>query len=195
MNDMPNYTSNMITIITNAICGKTTQPCQTTVFIAAKGNVEPAQVLGCTITNAKIHESIFEDFSNNNINVRINGEFEIHVWYETNGDTTVSKSNEKFSEVISVPTFEGVNAYRGEHLNQNILAWINKDPTSLGTMIVNKCGIPAVAIQVEYELGVEVVGEAKVNILSLKSDDKEKTLNSYSNDDVYFDNVNYDDVD
>lgn len=197
MNDKHNNKSNMITIITNAVCGRATQPCQTTIFVPSKNNVEPEQVLGCTITNAEICGSKFENYSNNNINIRIDGKFEIHAWYEIKGDTAVSKSTEKFSEVISIESFEGVISHKGDFRNKSILAWINQNPIVLGTMIVNKGGIPTIAIQVEYELGVEVVGEAKMNILSYGSNniESEIVLDSSTEYGYEFDDINYDDVD
>ncbi|TCO71026.1 outer spore coat protein CotE [Marinisporobacter balticus] len=192
-NSKYDYKSNMRTIITNAICGKATHTCQTTVYINAEDNVAPDKVLGCTITNAEIQGSKFEQFSNNNINIRINGEFEVHVWYEGNGDTNVSKSFSKFSEVIPVESLEGENYYEENYFDKRILAWINKTPVSQGTMIVNKSGLPTIAIQVEYELGVEVIGEARVNILSYSIDQQEKEK------DIIFDSIldddNEDDVD
>lgn len=192
-NSKYDYKSNMRTIITNAVCGKANHTCQTTVYINSEDNVEPDHVLGCTITNAEIHGSKFEEFSNNTINIRINGEFEVHVWYEGNGDTNVSKSFSKFSEVIPVESLEGERYYEEEYFNKRILAWINRNPVSQGTMIVNKSGLPTIAIQVEYELGVEVIGEARVNILSYSLDKPEKEK------DILFDSIldddNEDDVD
>ncbi|PAB56360.1 outer spore coat protein CotE [Anaeromicrobium sediminis] len=195
MNGKNNHESKMTTIITNAVCGRATQTCQTTIFISSENNVEPTQVLGCSIKNAKIRGSKFVDSSNKNINIRVYGEFEIHAWYETTGDTAVSKSKGKFSEVICIESLEEPTEYG----NKSILAWVNKNPVSLGTMIVNKAGVPTISIQVEYELGVEVVGETRVNILSYKLDNKEKDvemiLDSVPKEEFNFNDINYDDVD
>ncbi|QEK10921.1 outer spore coat protein CotE [Crassaminicella thermophila] len=182
-----NYKSTMRTIITNAVCGRAIHPCQTTVYISSEDNVEPDRILGCAVTNAEINGSKFEEFSDDNINIRINGEFEVHVWYEANGDTNVSKSYSKFSEVIPVESLEGEKYYQQDYFNKRIIAWINKNPVSQGAMIVNKSGLPTIAIQVAYELGVEVMGEAKINILSYSLDEKEK--------DIIFDSLLEDDHD
>lgn len=153
------------TIITNAVYGRAIQTCQTTIYINSNENKRPNKVLGCTITGAQIDECKFEAVTENNMNIRVEGKFEVHVWYELNNDTYVAKSNEKFSEVISVESLCG-ECYR----NKQILAWIGKKPTSTGTMIVNRSGSPSIAVQVEYELGVEVIGEAKLNIVTYESD-------------------------
>jgi len=44
------------TIITKAIWGRAIQTCQSTVYIDTNYNIEPTQILGCTIKNAKIKE-------------------------------------------------------------------------------------------------------------------------------------------
>lgn len=157
---------NMRTIITNAVCGSASHIYQTTVHITANENAYPSSVLGCTITNAEIVHSKFENFDRKNINVRVDGKFEIHVWYEANGDTNVSKKYGNFSELIQVENIEGISFSEGNYFNRLILARINKNPVSHGTSIVNLSGVPTIAIQVEYELGVEVVGEARLTILT-----------------------------
>ncbi len=173
------------TIITNAVCGEATQTFQNTVYIDVDDIVVPTQVLGCTIRNAKIEKSKFEEISKSHMKIRINGEFEIHIWYEENGNTNVAKSYEKFSEIISIPVLAGQ-----EYGSKEILARITKDPVALGTMIINKSDLPTISVQIEYELGVEIVGEARLNILSyfFEKEKKEKTLNIDFDDD-------YDDAD
>ena len=162
------------TIITNAVCGNASHKYQTTIHITADENVYPSRVLGCTITNAEIVDSKFENSNRKNINVRVDGKFEIHVWYEANGDTNVSKKYAKFSELIQVENIEGISfneeKYFNRLFNRLILARINKDPVSLGTSIVNLSGVPTIAIKVEYELGVEVIGEARLAILTYPID-------------------------
>ncbi|MBA1336625.1 MAG: hypothetical protein HPY66_3060 [Firmicutes bacterium] len=155
------------TIITNAVYGSATQICNTTIYISPVDNKKPAQILGCTVKDAQIKECSFEEIGDNKVNVRVNGMFEVHVWYEANGDTFVAKTNGKFSDVIPVECLGG-ESYR----NKQILAWISQKPISLGTMIVSKSGSPAVSVQVEYGLGVEVIGEAMLNVLAYKLDNE-----------------------
>ncbi|AOT71534.1 hypothetical protein Gferi_19555 [Geosporobacter ferrireducens] len=165
----------MRTIITTAVCGNASHIYQTTIHITGDENADPSRVLGCTITNAKIIDSKFENFNRKNINVSVNGQFEIHVWYEANGDTKISKNIAKFSELIQVENIEGINFIEEKHFNQLIIARINKEPVSLGTSIVNVSGVPTIAIQVEYELGVEVVGDARVTISTYPIEHNDKS--------------------
>ncbi|AOT71522.1 outer spore coat protein CotE [Geosporobacter ferrireducens] len=156
----------MRTIITTAVCGNASDVYQTTIHITGNENADPSRVLGCTITNAKIVDSKFENSNIENINVRVNGQFEIHIWYEVNGDTKISKNIAKFSELIQVENIEGISFIEEKCFNQLIIAKINKKSISLGTSVVNISGVPTLAIQVEYELGVEVVGEVRLKVLT-----------------------------
>jgi spore coat protein E len=155
----------MRTIITNAVYGSATQLCNTTIYINPVDNKRPNEILGCTVKGAQIKECSFEEIMDRKVNVRVNGVFEVHAWYEAGGDTFVAKSNSRFSEVVPLECLGG-ESYR----NKKILAWISQKPSSLGTMVVNRSGSPAISIQVEYGLGVEVIGEAMLNVISYQQD-------------------------
>ena len=185
------YKNAMRTIITNAVCGRTVQTFQTTVYIAEE-DVEPTRILGCAVKNGKILDSHFEEFTNNTINVRIDGDFEIHVWFEANGDTTITKTKANFSEIIPVETIEGRDYFEKNYFNKRILPWISKNPISMGAMVVNKSGIPTISVLIEYEIGVEIMGEGKINILSYIPTGEDKV----KDDEIIFENIDlYDDVD
>ncbi len=158
-------TGRVRTIITNAVYGSATQICNTTIYISPTDSKKPTEVLGCTVKGAQIKECSFDKIMDKMVNVRVNGIFEVHVWYEAGGDTYVAKTNAKFSEVVPVECLGG-ESYR----NKKILAWISQKPASLGAAVVNKSGSPSVSVQVEFGLGVEVIGEAMLNILSLRQD-------------------------
>lgn len=156
------------TIITNAVYGSATQTCNTTIYISPVDNKEPTEILGYTVKGAQIKKCNFEQIEEKRVNVRVNGTFEVHVWYEVNGDTYVAKSNGEFSEVVPVECLGG-ESYR----NKRILAWISQKPACLETMIVNKTGSPSISVEIEYGLGVEVIGEAMLNVVSYQQDDSE----------------------
>lgn len=160
-NSLQGNSGRVRTIITNAVYGSATQVCNSTVYINLVDNKKPIEILGCTIKGAQIKESNFDKIVDNTVNVRINGVFEVHVWYEAGGDTYVAKDHAKFSEVVPLKCLGG-ESYR----NKKILAWVSQQPTSLGASVVNKSGIPTISVQVEYGLGVEVMGEAMLNVIS-----------------------------
>ncbi len=149
------------TIITNAVYGSATQMCNTTIYINVTDDKKPIEILGCTIKRAQIKDSSFDEIMDNTVNVRVNGVFEVHVWYEAGGDTYVAKENARFSEIVPLKCLGG-ESYR----NKKILAWISRQPTSLGTSMVTKAGMPSISVQIEYGIGIEVTGEAMLNVLS-----------------------------
>ena len=153
------------TIITNAVYGSATQVCNSTIYINLVDNKKPTDVLGCTIKGAQIKDCSFEKIMDRTVTVRVNGVFEVHVWYEAGGDTYVAKNNAKFSEIVPVKCLGG-ESYR----NKKILAWISQQPTSLGASVVNKSGTPTISVQIEYGLGVEVMGEAMLNVISYQQE-------------------------
>ncbi|CAH2214335.1 Outer spore coat protein E (CotE) [Tepidibacter aestuarii] len=148
------------TIITNTVCGKKTQLCQNTITLDVDDIVLPTQILGSAIRNAHIEDSKIVDISNDFMVVNVTGEFEVHVWYEENDSTNVVKSYEQFSQDLSIPVIEGVDYY-----SKRILPKLSKKPVSLGAMIINKSGCPTISIEVEYEIKIEVTGEARLNVL------------------------------
>lgn len=162
-------TGRVRTIITNAVYGSATQICNTTIYINPVDNKRPSEVLGCTVKGAQIKECSFDKIMDRTVNVRVNGTFEVHVWYEAGGDTYVAKNNAKFSEVVPVKCLGG-ESYR----NKKILSWISQKPTSLGASVVNKSGTPTISVQIEYGLGVEVMGEAMLNVISYNQETEEK---------------------
>lgn len=168
------------TIITNTVCGKKTQLCQNTISLDVDDIVLPTQILGSAIRNASIEESKIVDISNDFMLVKVMGEFEVHVWYEENDSTNVVKTYEKFSQNISIPVFEGVDYY-----GKKILCNLSKKPVSLGAMIINKSGCPTISVEAEYEIKVEITGEARINVLCYV-DEKEHTCDKKKLD-FYFD--------
>ncbi|WDV44140.1 outer spore coat protein CotE [Clostridiaceae bacterium M8S5] len=158
--------SKIRTIITNAVCGEATETFQTAVYITTDDK-KPSKILGCTIKNTEIIESSFDEISPKKMDITVNGRFEVHVWYEASGDTKVAKNIVKFSENIQLDKIEDNKYY-----NKHVLAWINKSPNIVGTMVISKDGKPSISVEVEYEIGVEVIGEARLNIVSCNNESR-----------------------
>ncbi len=174
------------TIITNAVYGSATQMCNTTIYINVTDDKRPIEILGHRIKGAQIKSSDFDEITDDKVKVRINGVFEVHVWYEAGGDTYVAKEDARFSEILPLKCLGG-ESYR----NKKILAWISQQPTSLDTSMVTKAGMPSISVQIEYGLGVEVTGEAMLNVISYH---QEREPNR-SNEEVIMDTLEMFDVD
>lgn len=167
MKENTNHQDEMRTIIADTIAGRAIQTCQDTLYIKTRGTIEPTQALGCSIKNAKLKSSRFEEMNDQILYVRVNGEFDLHVWVEVNEDTKVTKRTIRFSDVIPVESLEGTNYYEEGFDNKTIIPWLNKEPVSLGTMVVNRAGVSEISIEVEYEIGVEILEKTRMNVLSV----------------------------
>lgn len=154
------------TIFTNVVLGSGHHTYHTTMHMIVNKNEAPSGVLGCIITNAEIVDTKFENSNRKIINVRVDGKFEVHVWYLSNGDTKISKNIAKFSKVIEVENIEEISFDKESDHRSSIIAKINKGPAVLGTSLVNQSGVPTIAIQVEYELEIEVTGEVRLKVLT-----------------------------
>jgi hypothetical protein len=173
MNENSNRKDEIRTIITKAIAGRTIQPCQGTMYINTRSYIEPTQALGCSIKNTKIKACRFDGMKDNLMYVLVDGEFDIHVWVGITEDTKVSKRNIKFSDIIPVESLGGTNSCEDGFANKTIIPWINKEPVSLGMMVVNRSGVSEISVQVEYEIGVEVIEETKMDVLCIIRQDEE----------------------
>ncbi|WP_432665448.1 outer spore coat protein CotE [Wukongibacter baidiensis] len=203
MSDKNSSDGNMKTILTKALFGRASQTCQSTVYISPEEDIDPKEVLGCFITDAKIHTAKLENFTHKYINIRIEGEFKVHLWYYTNGNTAVSSGDTQFSQIINLKNLERKSHFKKSDITKNVKTWINKTPICLGTMIVNRDGVPTIAAQLEYELAAEVFEESKIDILDHGHKKKKKYKEViYDSDETFFDkffnesdDVNYDDCD
>ncbi|WP_432665450.1 outer spore coat protein CotE [Wukongibacter baidiensis] len=203
MSDNNSYNGDMRTILTKTLFGRATQTCQNTVYISPEEDIEPKQVLGCFITDAEIHSAKLENFTHEYINLRIEGKFKVHLWYYTNRNTAVSKGDTEFSQIINLKNLEGKAHFKKNDIIKNVKTWINKTPVCLGTMIVNRAGVPTIAAQLEYELAAEVFEESKIDVLDRGHKKKKEYKEvAYDSDTTFFDkffnesdDVNYDDCD
>jgi len=146
-------------IITKAVCGTGRQDFRYTETLAIPVGRVPSSILGSSVTRLKLTEPLVTEIaSDGNKNVRVNGTFDINVWYAYNSDqaTDVAKETIKFTEVIPITV-----------ISENILGQVNaravliKAPQCHKTIITGNN-----QIQVDVELGIygEIVGETKVYV-------------------------------
>lgn len=134
----------------------------------------PNTVLGCWIIN-----HAFKGYNNNGV-VKVNGSFDVNVWYSYNSDTKTSVSTQKF-------LYED---------NMNITLKDNNVLTDKSEIIVRSLKQPSVTnvkvengniyLTIEHELGVEIVGDTKLKINVLDDEDDYEDLN----DEVSSENIN-----
>lgn len=142
--------SNYKEIVTKTIIGKGKKTFQNKYTLQTEQ--PPNTVLGCWIINHK--------FSGNNKKneVYINGAFDINVWYSYDNDSKTSVTTRTFS-------YEDMMRLRVKDFNSlsndnEIIIRSLKQPTVQDVKIING----QVELNIEKELGAEIVGEGKVKI-------------------------------
>lgn len=153
-------------IIAKASYGQDIQSFNKDIHINTYERKKPSEILGCIITGTEILSCSLEENVQNGKGVRVNGKFDVNLWYGLSGDTKVAKVSTNFSDVIVINA-EGVEKYK----NEEVRAWIEKAPESTGTTIADRQEEPGVAVQVEYELGAEIIGQTALNVKVIQSDD------------------------
>ncbi len=142
--------ANFKEIVTKAVIGKAKKT--TTSNFSLTPNEKPDTVLGCWVINHSFRGR------NNQGAVEINGEFDVNVWYSYENDTktTVSTSRFQYTDRMNIRLKDD------NHLTDSseIIVRSLKQPTVTNVSISN--GV--VKLEVEKELGVEVVGDTKLKV-------------------------------
>ena len=160
--------SNYKEIVTKAIIGKAKKTSSNTYEMST--NEVPDTILGCWVINHN-----FQGYSNNN-NININGSFDVNVWYsyDNNTKTGVSTNNYTYNESLKVNLKEDSN-------NNEVIVRSLKQPTVTDVKLDN--GI--IKMNIEKELGVEVVGNTKIKVpIEDLVDDYEDVSETVTEDDI-----------
>lgn len=151
-------------IITRAVYGNRIQTFRNIVRIAT-GEVETLKdVLGCTINEANVLSASIEEDDKKGIKVRVDVEFKIHIWYRTDNDTKVSKVDAKSSDMIEIEE-QGAERFSLEEVS----VWMKEKPKCVDTTIISEEEGDLVAVQLEYVLEAEIIGETLLNVKVFKT--------------------------
>ena len=121
---------------------------------------KPSTILGCWVINHR-----FEGQKEQN-KIRVKGTSDVNIWYsyDNNTKTIVSKQTITYNELLNV------NKKRESNIGNNVEVIVEslKDPTC--TKVEIKDG--KIEYDIEKELGIEIVGDAKVRIAVDESEEK-----------------------
>jgi len=123
---------------------------------------KPTEILGIVITNAEILSCALEGNIKDGKTVRVKGKFDAHLWYALDGDTKVTKTSKKFSDIVTV---YGEEAEKYHH--EEVRAWISKAPKCSGTSVTDGPEGSVVIARVEYELGAEIIGQTTLSVKAI----------------------------
>lgn len=155
--------SNYKEIVTKAVIGKGRKTSKNTFQVQTEEI--PNTILGCWVINHR-----FDGTNNDNV-VTITGSFDVNIWYSYDNDTktTVSTKKINYEEEMQVRVKEA-----SPLTNTDIIVRSLKQPTVTDVSI--KDG--RVEMFIEKELGVELVGDSKVKVVTDETEDDWEELDN-----------------
>lgn len=138
-------------IVTKAVIGKAKKTNNSSFTLTPEES--PNTVLGCWVINHS-----FSGIKGKNGSVVVNGNFDVNVWYSFDADKKTAVTTKKFnySDTLNVPLRADSNMDGASEIIVRCL----KQPTVANVKIEDG----SVLLDIEKEMGVEIVGDAKVKI-------------------------------
>jgi len=163
-------------IVTKAVIGKGKKKYKDTYQVAVEQT--PSTILGCWIIN--------HNFQGKEVNqkVAITGSFDANIWYSYDNDTKTTV----VTKTINYSAEESLTVAQKEIVNKDIIIRSLKQPTCISAKedgnIIN--------LEIEKELGIEIIGDTKVKISSVDEEDETwDILDDKANDELEKINTNY----
>lgn len=141
-------------IVTRAVVAKGKKVFNITEKVNTKE--KPYSILGCWVIN---HE--FEATKINNT-VKLDGEFEINIWYSTNNNTRTDIIREVITYKKDIETKTIVKEYLEN--SDDILARIIQHPTCTNAKILEE----NIEVDITFEIVAEIIGETKMKVTVFK---------------------------
>lgn len=148
--------SNFKEIVTKAIVGKSKKTSMNEFMISPE--IKPDTILGCWVINHR-----FNGVNDRGV-VNLNGSFDVNVWYSYENDTKTTVSTKTFHYTDKMPVHLKDNTELTN--NEEIIVRSLRQPTVTNVYIDNG----SVHLEVEKELGVEIVGDTKIKV-SIEDDE------------------------
>jgi len=157
-------------IVTKAIIGKGKKYYKNTYTIDTE--FEPTTVLGCWVINHKFKGSEVGGY------IVIDGSFDVNIWYSYDNDTktTVITKTLTYNENVTVRQRETTDSS-----TKDIIVRSLKQPNCINAKEEGK----TIKIDIEKELGIEIVGDTKVKVAIEEDEEPWDVID----DSVYDDNI------
>lgn len=144
-------------IVTKAVVGKGKKYFKNKYSVESE--ITPSAILGCWIVNNKFNGKLQGD------DAVVNGSFDINIWYSSNNNTKTNVINDtiNYSEIINIKSKIDADLDDSE-----IIVKALKQPECVNATINGN----TIDFEIEKELGIEVVGDTKVKILTEEDEDE-----------------------
>ena len=160
-------------IVTKAIIGKGKKYYKNTYTIETEN--EPSTVLGCWVINHKFKGSEVSG------KIVVDGSFDVNLWYSYDNDTktTVITKKIKYSESVMVKRKETSDSQTNDIIVRSL-----KQPNCTSAKEEGK----SIIIEIEKELGIEIIGDTKVKI-AVEEDEEPWDIITDENDIEYTEDI------
>lgn len=145
-------------IVTKAVIGKGKKTFNNTYELVTTDKIDT--VLGCWVINHVMSGTV------DNGKVKINGSFDVNIWYsyDNNTKTSVEARKINYTEIVNVNLKENSTLTKDSEIIINSL----KSPTVIDVSNSNNL----IKYEIEKTLGIEIIGDAKV-MVQIMSDEYE----------------------
>lgn len=162
-------------IVTKAVIGKGKKKYRNSYQISVEE--KPTTILGCWIINHNFSASEVDN------KININGSFDVNVWYSYDNDT----KTKVITENISYTEFEKMLVSNKDIVNKDIIVRSLKQPTCISA----KEDENNINLEIEKELGIEIIGDTKVKISLVEEEETWDILDSEEEKQLEEINTNY----
>ena len=137
-------------IVTKTVIGKGKKTFKNDYELTTDTDVDT--VLGCWVINHKIHGKKDDEY------IKINGSYDINIWYSYDNNTKTNVVSKKmfYEEKVRVKVRENCDL----NDNSEIIIRSLKNPTCIDVSNEDK----TIKYTISKELGIEIVGDAKIRI-------------------------------
>ena len=148
-------------IVTKTVIGKGKKNFTDKYSIKVSDNI--SNILGCWVINHKFNGNM------ENNDVLVNGSFDVNIWYSYDNDTKTNVVNDtiSYNDLISIKSRIKTNK------DSEIIVKALKQPECSDVKIDNQ----SINFNINKELGIEVVGDEKIKILTEDEDDDWQNFN------------------
>ncbi len=156
-------------IVTKAVIGKGKKYFKNKYSVNTE--ITPSTILGCWIINNKFNGNLKGD------DAIVTGSFDINIWYSSDNDTKTNVVNEtiNYSEDINIKSKIDADLDSAEIIVKTL-----KQPECVNATINGN----TIDFEIEKELGIEVVGDTKVKILTEDDEDDWQVFEDSISDDI-----------
>ncbi len=151
-------------IVTKAVCGKG-QVLQQNIVDIPISTPEQVQILGNFVSNAKMKSAVPLALPKNKKLVKIEGQYDVHVWYSVGQDTYSVKKTISYIETVPVATYSSED-FTNAHATGEIIA----APKCNKAYVVEDSDHKIIKLEIEQELAAEVIGLTKLYVKSVPSE-------------------------